>query len=186
VDDIRRLGPPLCRTRHKAKKPDRLGAMVSGDVQSQRFRCPRSFGEDQLFLLIAQTADSPAKLVERSAAHKVHAVVRMLVAQPVTKYLILVPRSKAVCGRDSSTRHFGRAFAPACPGSKPGGLLPYELVRAARCCGASPKVVAVDIVEVDPEKDIADNTAMAAASCFLAFAEGLRSRIKNASSLHHS
>ena len=39
-----------------------------------------------------------------------------------------------------------RAFAPACPGSKPGGLLPYELVSAARCCGASPKVVAVDIV----------------------------------------
>jgi class 3 adenylate cyclase len=34
VDDTRRLGPPLCRTRHKAKKPDRLGAMVSGDVQS--------------------------------------------------------------------------------------------------------------------------------------------------------
>jgi arginase family enzyme len=78
-----------------------------------------------------------------------------------------------------------RAFAPACPGSKPGGLLPYELVSAARCCGASPKVVAVDIVEVDPEKDIADNTVMAAASCFLAFAEGLRSRIENPSGLHH-
>jgi formiminoglutamase len=72
-----------------------------------------------------------------------------------------------------------RAFAPACPRSKPGGLLPYELVRAARCCGASPKVVAVDIVEVDPEKDIAENTVMAAASCFLAFAGGLKSRIEN-------
>jgi formiminoglutamase len=76
-----------------------------------------------------------------------------------------------------------RAFAPACPGSKPGGLLPYELVRAARCCGASPKVLAV--VEVDPEKDIADNTVMAAASCFLAFAEGLKSRIENSSGLHN-
>jgi hypothetical protein len=32
--------------------------------------------------------------------------------------------------------------------------------------------VAVDIVEVDPEKNIADNTVMAAVSCFLAFAEG--------------
>jgi len=45
--------------------------------------------------------------------------------------------------------------------------------------------VAIDIVEVDPEKDIADNTVMAAASCFLAFAEGLKSRIENSSGLHH-
>jgi hypothetical protein len=58
----------------------------------------------------------------------VHALVRILVAPPATEYLILhellsfwaanfhaylrglaVPRSKAVCGRDGLTRHFGRS-----------------------------------------------------------------------------
>jgi len=63
-----------------------------------------------------------------SDAYKVHAVVRILFAQPDTKYLILdellsfrsanfhryfrglaVPRHGAVCGRDGLTRNFGRS-----------------------------------------------------------------------------
>jgi hypothetical protein len=59
--------------------------------------------------------------------HKVHALVRILFAKPVIKYLILhwllsflgayfrayfrglaVPRSKAICGRDGLPRDFGR------------------------------------------------------------------------------
>ncbi len=69
-----------------------------------------------------------------------------------------------------------RAFAPGCPGSRPGGLTPGELQQAARRCGAHPKVAAVDFVEVDPSKDVADTTVMATASCLLAFAAGYRSR----------
>ncbi|HEY8461680.1 MAG TPA: agmatinase family protein [Blastocatellia bacterium] len=69
-----------------------------------------------------------------------------------------------------------RAFAPATPGSRPGGLTPYELRRVAWLCGAHPLVRAVDLVEVDPTRDVADATVMAAASCLLSFASGLLAR----------
>ncbi|MFN2477187.1 MAG: arginase family protein [Chthoniobacterales bacterium] len=71
-----------------------------------------------------------------------------------------------------------RAFSPACPGSRPGGLEPWMLRRAARLCGAHPKIRILDIVEVDPTKDIADATCLAAASFLLAFAAGVASRAR--------
>ncbi len=69
-----------------------------------------------------------------------------------------------------------RIFAPATPGSRPGGLTPYELRRAAWLCGAHPKVRAVDLVEVDPTQDVAEATVMATAACLLSFASGLLTR----------
>ena len=66
-----------------------------------------------------------------------------------------------------------RAFSPATPGSRPGGLFPWQMRIAARLCGASPKVRAMDIVEIDPTKDIADMTCLAAASFLLSFASGV-------------
>ncbi len=69
-----------------------------------------------------------------------------------------------------------RIFAPATPGSRPGGLTPYELRRVAWLCGAHPKVRAIDLVEVDPTKDIAEATVMATAACLLSFASGLLAR----------
>lgn len=69
-----------------------------------------------------------------------------------------------------------RAFAPACPGSRPGGLAPWQIQQAARLCGAHPKVRALDLVEVDPDRDVADTTVLAAAGCLLAFAGGLGRR----------
>ena len=71
-----------------------------------------------------------------------------------------------------------RIFAPACPGSRPGGLTPWELKRAAFLCGQHPKVKAIDLVEVDPENDIADATTMTMASCLLSFAAGLVTRLR--------
>src|SRR5215471_18965564 len=65
-----------------------------------------------------------------------------------------------------------RSFAPATPGSRPGGMQPSDLLEAARCCGKHPKVRAIDLVEIDPEKDVANVTVLMAASCFLAFAAG--------------
>ncbi|MGH2685295.1 MAG: arginase family protein, partial [Actinomycetota bacterium] len=57
-----------------------------------------------------------------------------------------------------------RAFAPASPGSRPGGLTPMEVRQALRLCGAHAKVRAMDVVEVDPTRDVAEATVMAAAS----------------------
>lgn len=68
------------------------------------------------------------------------------------------------------------AFAPACPGSRPGGLAPRDLQAAARVCGQHPKVRAIDIVEVDPDRDVKEATVMTAASLILSFAAGLARR----------
>jgi formiminoglutamase len=69
-----------------------------------------------------------------------------------------------------------RAFAPACPGARPGGLTPREVQAAAEVCGRHPKVRAIDVVEVDPERDLGGMTASAAASFVLAFASGVATR----------
>jgi arginase family enzyme len=71
-----------------------------------------------------------------------------------------------------------RAFAPAAAGSRPGGLQPWMLRRAAHLCGAHPSVRIIDIVEIDPTKDVADCTVLAAASFFLAFASGVAGRMR--------
>jgi formiminoglutamase len=69
-----------------------------------------------------------------------------------------------------------RAYSPATPGSRPGGLTPWELRRAARLCGVDGRVRAIDFVEVDPEKDVADQTVLAAAACMLSFVSGVHER----------
>lgn len=69
-----------------------------------------------------------------------------------------------------------RIYAPATPGSRPGGLTPFEIRCAAKLCGKHPKVRAMDLVEIDPSNDIADATVMAAAACLLSFASGLLMR----------
>ncbi len=68
-----------------------------------------------------------------------------------------------------------RAFAPGCPGSRPGGLNPHHIRQAARIAGAHPKVWAMDLVELDPQIDINSTTALAAAACVLEFASGVLS-----------
>jgi formimidoylglutamase len=69
-----------------------------------------------------------------------------------------------------------RAFAPACPGSRPGGMTPRQLAAAARRCGSHPTVVAADFVEVDAAADRDDITVMQLATTFLAFVSGLAGR----------
>jgi formiminoglutamase len=69
-----------------------------------------------------------------------------------------------------------RAFAPACPGARPGGITPEELRSAARLCGEHPKVRIADLVEVDPERDVASVTVYATCMCLLGFASGVARR----------
>ena len=69
-----------------------------------------------------------------------------------------------------------RAFAPGCPGARPGGITPPELFDAAFLAGSHPAVKAVDIVEVDPEKDIASITVFAGALAMLNAAAGFCTR----------
>lgn len=68
------------------------------------------------------------------------------------------------------------AHAPACPGARPGGLLPEDLFAAARVAGADPRVVGADLVEVDATADLDGRTVMATAMTLLAFAAGVATR----------
>ena len=69
-----------------------------------------------------------------------------------------------------------RAFSPATPGSRPGGFAVWELREAVRAAGACEQVKVMDLVELDPERDVADATTLTAAVCVLEFASGLVAR----------
>lgn len=68
------------------------------------------------------------------------------------------------------------AFAPGCPGARPGGMAPRQLAAACRAAGAHPKVRAADFVEVDPARDPLGTTVLNLATAFLAFASGVATR----------
>ena len=70
-----------------------------------------------------------------------------------------------------------RSVAPGCPASVPGGISAFELRAAARAAGADPRVVSVDLAEIDAAADTADGrTVRLAALCVLEVAAGLLDR----------
>jgi arginase family enzyme len=71
-----------------------------------------------------------------------------------------------------------RSFAPGAPGARPGGIMPRQLLEAAYEVGHHRAVRAVDIVEVDPEADVASVTVGAAAMSLLNVAAGFASRTR--------
>jgi len=119
----------------------------------------------------AQVANDAGITVVTMSQIRAHGVERLLTES--LDYLSARVESIYV---DLDVDALDRSFAPATPGSRPGGLTPYELRRVAWLCGANPKVRAIDLVEVDPTQDIADATVMATASCLLSFASGLLAR----------
>ncbi|MCW5936530.1 MAG: agmatinase family protein [Fimbriimonadaceae bacterium] len=69
------------------------------------------------------------------------------------------------------------AFAPGCPGARPGGFASWELLDAVRRCGVSHRVRVVDIVEIDPERDPSGLTALVGSGALMYFASGLVTRL---------
>jgi arginase family enzyme len=128
----------------------------------------QSFANSKAYADIARDAGIHAVTAEQARSGGIEPVVREALAklEQVTDAIYV----------DLDVDVLDRAFAPACPGSRPGGLTPMEVQQAARLCGAHPKVRAIDIVEVDPTRDVAEATVMAAASFVLSFAAGLAAR----------
>jgi len=70
-----------------------------------------------------------------------------------------------------------RSVAPACPAALPGGISAAALRAAARAAGADPRVVGIDIAEVDATADAPDQrTVRLAALCLLEVAAGVALR----------
>ena len=68
------------------------------------------------------------------------------------------------------------AFAPGCPGARPGGMRVRDLAAAVRRCARHPAVTAMDFVEVDPERDVSNLTVDALATVFLSAIAGFAER----------
>lgn len=62
-----------------------------------------------------------------------------------------------------------QAFAPGCPAIGPGGLTSRELLSSISVAVKHPKVKAMDIVEIDPSKDIRDITSRLASHAMMRF-----------------
>lgn len=68
------------------------------------------------------------------------------------------------------------AYAPACPGARPGGLTVRELAEGVRTAAAHPMVRAIDFVEVDASVDDGGQTLDAMAHLVLSAAAGFSQR----------
>jgi formimidoylglutamase len=71
-----------------------------------------------------------------------------------------------------------RVFAPACPGSRPGGLTLRDLAEGIRVCARNPKVAAIDFVEVDPSSDRDGLTLDTMAHLLLSAVAGYAERVR--------
>jgi len=83
------------------------------------------------------------------------------------------------CGKiyvDVDVDVLDRAFAPACPGARPGGLTVRQLSQGVARCAAHPTVTAMDFVEVDPTADVDHQTLDVLAHLFLTAVAGYASR----------
>lgn len=69
-----------------------------------------------------------------------------------------------------------RAFAPACPGARPGGLTVRQLAQGVALCAAHPAVTTMDFVEVDPTADVGHQTLDVLAHLLLTAVAGYATR----------
>lgn len=85
----------------------------------------------------------------------------------------------AFCGKiyvDVDVDVLDRAFAPACPGARPGGLTVRQLAQGVARCAAHPTVTAIDFVEVDPTADANHQTLDVLAHLLLTAVAGYATR----------
>lgn len=94
----------------------------------------------------------------------------------VSEALALMPDKVEVIYLDVDVDVLDVAFAPACPGARPGGLLPFQLGELIRGAVADARTAALDIVEVDVAADIRRATVRMMASIVLTAAASLLSR----------
>jgi len=62
-----------------------------------------------------------------------------------------------------------QAYSPGCPAIGPGGMTSRELLASIEIASSHPKVKAIDIVEVDPSRDVRDLTSKLAAYALVKF-----------------
>jgi formiminoglutamase len=96
----------------------------------------------------------------------------------------LLERAIELAGRDTDAVYvtfdidcFDQAYAPGTGASLPGGITPWQAFEALYTLGRQPMVAGLDIVEVDPSRDVNDITARLATKLMLTFLAGYRTRL---------
>jgi formiminoglutamase len=128
----------------------------------------QSFANSADYARVAR--DAGIHVITAQEAHR-----RSLAGVVAEQLAILSTRVEAIYV-DCDLDVLDRSFSPATPGSRPGGFAPWELRDAVRAAAECPRVKILDLVEMDPERDVADATALAAAACLLEFASGVAGR----------
>lgn len=130
----------------------------------------QSFANSPEYLGVALDAGITVVPVEQVADEGIEAVMLRALAE-------LSERADAIYF-DLDLDVMDRSYAPATPGSRPGGITPLDARRAAYVCGLHRKVKVMDLVEMDPTQDVHDVTALAAAACLLSFSSGVLGRAR--------
>jgi arginase family enzyme len=68
------------------------------------------------------------------------------------------------------------AWTPGTSAASPEGLSPWQLLEGVYACGRDPRVAALDLVEIDPSRDVKDLTARSGCSVLLTFLAALHRR----------
>ena len=68
------------------------------------------------------------------------------------------------------------AWTPGTSAASAEGLSPWQLLEGVYACGRDPRVAALDLVEIDPSRDVKDLTARTGCSVLLTFLAGLHGR----------
>ncbi|UOE93963.1 agmatinase family protein [Alkalihalobacillus sp. LMS39] len=71
-----------------------------------------------------------------------------------------------------------QSVGPGAPASTPGGMATDELFQAVYTAGRNPKVKAMDIVCLDPLKDVGEHTVKVGVHTMLSFLTGYKQRLK--------
>ncbi len=95
-----------------------------------------------------------------------------------SKALAALPDSVEAIYVDVDVDVLDVAFAPACPGARPGGLLPFQLCELVRAVTADRRTAALDIVEVDVAADVRESTVRMMAGIVLTAAASFASRAR--------
>jgi formiminoglutamase len=95
----------------------------------------------------------------------------------------ILERALELAGRDTNAIYvtfdvdcFDQAFAPGTGASLPGGLTPWQGYESLFRLGRQPTVMGLDLVELDPSRDLFDITARLANKLLLTFLAGYKTR----------
>ncbi|MGC5325095.1 agmatinase family protein [Brevibacillus sp. SYSU BS000544] len=70
------------------------------------------------------------------------------------------------------------SHCPGSPGAAPGGMMSWELFEAVYHLGLEPKVGALDLVELDPFRDVSQISVKSGCRVLLSFMAGVQKRVK--------